>query len=132
MGALGGGALTGKYLRGEPGRVPEHSLRRNDRSTAIAQEVVTIADEIGVAPAQVALAWTRQKSQSVVPIIGARRPEQIRDSLGVLSLVLTDEHRERLDAVSAIDIGFPHDFLVSDGVKGAIGNTQDSIISLRK
>jgi aryl-alcohol dehydrogenase-like predicted oxidoreductase len=131
-GALGGGALTGKYLRGEQGRVPEQSLRRNDRSTAIAQEVVSIADEIGVAPAQIAIAWTRQKQQSVVPIIGARRAEQIRDTLGVLSLTLSSEHIERLNTISAIEPGFPHDFLVSDGVKGAIGNTQDSIITLRK
>jgi aryl-alcohol dehydrogenase-like predicted oxidoreductase len=131
-GALGGGALTGKYLRGEQGRVPEQSLRRNDRSTAIAQEFVSIADEIGVAPAQIAIAWTRQKQQSVVPIIGARRAEQIRDTLGVLSLTLSSEHIERLNSISAIEPGFPHDFLVSDGVKGAIGNTQDSIITLRK
>ncbi len=37
-----------------------------------------------------------------------------------------------LNAVSAIELGFPHDFLLTDGVKGAIGNTQDHIDGLRK
>lgn len=130
-GALGGGALTGKYLRGEQGRVPENSARRNDRSTTIAKEVVAIAEELGVPPAQVAIAWTRQRGQLVVPIIGAKRAEQLTETLGVLSLHLTDEHIQRLDTVSAFDPGFPHDFLISDGVKGAIGNTQQLIDGLR-
>ena len=36
---LAGGALTGKYLKGETGRVTEQSARRNDRNTAIAAKV---------------------------------------------------------------------------------------------
>jgi aryl-alcohol dehydrogenase-like predicted oxidoreductase len=36
---LAGGALTGKYLKGETGRVTEQSARRNDRNTAIATKV---------------------------------------------------------------------------------------------
>jgi hypothetical protein len=33
------------------------------------------------------------------------------ESLGCLDVVLDDEHRERLDAVSAVELGYPHDFL---------------------
>lgn len=131
-GALAGGALTGKYLKGEQGRVPEHSIRRNDRSTTIAREVLALADETGIPASQIAIAWTRNRDQQIIPIIGAKRAEQLNDSLGALTVQLTDEQMMRLNAVSAIELGFPHDFLVSDGVKGAIGNTQDHIDGLRK
>src|SRR6201986_1262685 len=45
---LAGGALTGKYLRGEQGRIKEESVRRNDRSTEITKVVMAIADELEI------------------------------------------------------------------------------------
>ncbi len=127
-GALAGGALSGKYLRGEKGRLPENSARLNERSTAIAKEVVAVAESLGATPAQVALKWTMQQGFSVVPIVGATKPEQLSDTLKSPELTLSSEHLERLNAVSAIELGFPHDFLVSDAVKGALGRTQSMII----
>ena len=127
-GALAGGALSGKYLRGEKGRLPENSARLNERSTAIAKEVVAVAESLGATPAQVALKWTMQQGISVVPIVGATKPEQLSDTLKSPELILSREHLERLNAVSAIELGFPHDFLVSDAVKGALGGTQSMII----
>src|ERR1700710_1389259 len=55
---LGGGALTGKYLRGEQGRIKPGSNRLNDRATEITKVVVSIADELGISPGNVALKWT--------------------------------------------------------------------------
>lgn len=125
---LAGGALTGKYLKDEKGRVPEHSLRRNEKSTAIAKEVVKIAEELGKSPAQVALNWNRQKEQIVIPIVGARKVEQIEDSLGCLDFKLSDEDIKRLDEVSKIELGFPHDMLQSDQVKEvSFGGTHSQI-----
>jgi hypothetical protein len=46
----------------------------------------------------------------IIPIVGARRLEQIEDSLGAVDIELSEEERERLDQVSRIDLGFPHDF----------------------
>lgn len=127
-GALAGGALSGKYLRGEKGRLPANSARLNERSTAIAKEVVAVAEALGATPAQVALKWTMQQGLSVVPIVGATKPEQLLDTLNSPELTLSDEHLQRLNAVSAIELGFPHDFLVSDAVKNALGRTQEMII----
>src|ERR1700710_15483 len=45
---LAGGALTGKYLRNDPGRIKEGSNRLNERSMAITKTVVEIAEELGV------------------------------------------------------------------------------------
>src|SRR6201996_3139293 len=45
---LAGGALTGKYLRGERGRIKPESNRLNDDSQRITKEVIAIADELGI------------------------------------------------------------------------------------
>ena len=109
---LGSGVLTGKYnsdpeLRGRAalrGRVRERDL-------GIAGEVVKLAQEIGRSPAQVALAWVRQGEGVIVPLVGARTRDQLDDNLGCLDLVLTPDQKVRLDDASAIELGFPHDFL---------------------
>ncbi|MES2519912.1 MAG: aldo/keto reductase [Bacteroidota bacterium] len=117
---LAGGALSGKYLKGEKGRVPDNSLRINERSQKIAQVVVNVADEIGATAAQVALNWTRQKNQVVIPIVGARSLTQIEDSLGCTNFELSTEHIAQLDTISKIELGFPHDFLASENVKNIL------------
>ena len=125
---LAGGALTGKYLKGETGRVTENSTRRNEKNTSIATKVVEVAARLGVTPAQVAVRWTMQAGLTSVPIVGGRRAEQITDSLGAAALVLPEEVTRELDEVSRIELGFPHDFLASDGVKQVVyGGTLDSI-----
>ena len=129
-GALGGGALTGKYLAGASGRVPEGSARRNERSNAIAQAVVDLAAELGVAPAAVALAWLRAQYVGIIPLVGAKNAAQLSESLDCLTITLTKEQAARLDAPSAIELGFPHDFLRSETVKDVLfGGTFDQIIA---
>ncbi|ACT91511.1 aldo/keto reductase [Dyadobacter fermentans] len=127
-GAIGGGALTGKYLRGETGRVPDNSTRRNEESSMIAQTVVDVANELGVTPAQVAINWTRHRDQVMIPIIGASKEKQLIDSLGCLDFRLPEEALRKLDEVSKIELGFPHEFLKSDGVKEeAFGGLYESL-----
>jgi aryl-alcohol dehydrogenase-like predicted oxidoreductase len=130
--SLAGGALSGKYLKGEKGRVPENSIRVNERSQKIAQLVVDIAKDLDVTPAQVALNWCRQKNQVVIPIVGARTLAQIEDSLGCVNFQLSNEQIAQLDEISKIEIGFPHDFLGSDNVKNIMsGETWDRVFNHR-
>jgi len=127
---LAGGALTGKYLtqNDDPKRIQEGSERLNERSTAIAKEVVAVANEIGASPAQVAIRWTMQQNQVVVPIVGARKLSQIEDSLKATEIQLSDAHMERLNEVSKIRLGFPHEFLANDNVKNIVfASTQDKL-----
>lgn len=126
-GVLGGGALTGKYLRGEQGRVPESSLRRNERSSGITKELVAVADELGCTPTQLAIAWARSRSPQIIPIIGARTAAQLDDSLGTLDVAPSSEQLTRLNGCSAIELGFPLDFLSSEAVHGAFGNSLELI-----
>ena len=121
-GALGSGVLTGKYNRPDQdaqgraamwGAIEPHKL-------TIAQVVVDIAETIDCTPSQVALSWVRQQSGSIIPLIGARNVAQLEDNLGCLNVTLTDEQLSQLNEVSRIELGFPHDFLTSQGVKDVI------------
>jgi aryl-alcohol dehydrogenase-like predicted oxidoreductase len=126
-GPLAGGVLTGKYNPdAAPGEADNARYRvnefgagyLNERSYRIADAVGQVAREAGRSPAQVALSWLRRPGGPVmIPILGARNRAQIEDNLGSLELALTPEQRGRLDEVSAIELGFPHDFLSGDYVR---------------
>ncbi|MDQ0247556.1 aryl-alcohol dehydrogenase-like predicted oxidoreductase [Bacillus fengqiuensis] len=133
---IASGALTGKYLNGstdELKRLAPESKRLNEGNSKIAMEVVKIADETERTPAQVALNWVRQQSGVIIPLVGARKESQMIDNLGALEFTLTPEHLERLDQVSGIELGFPHEFLTSDPVRNALfGSTFKKIDNHRK
>ena len=124
---LAGGVLTGKQL--EPGGAKEsrqdHAmmqqfLKSDARKEAIAREVVAVGREAGHSPAQVALAWLRQRSQPVIPIIGARKLAQVKDNLACVDVKLTPAQIDRLDAVSQIELGFPLDMYTKEMVRSLI------------
>jgi aryl-alcohol dehydrogenase-like predicted oxidoreductase len=56
-----------------------------------------VAEECGVSPQRVALAWELNLAPNVIPIPGASRPETIKDSLGAAELELSDEQLHRLN-----------------------------------
>jgi aryl-alcohol dehydrogenase-like predicted oxidoreductase len=118
---LGGGVLTGKYNQPNPvdGRLSmtDQPFQIFDRDLKIAETVLEIAREIGKSPAQVALNWLRNRPNSVIPIIGARKLSQLQDNLACVDFNLTGEHLQRLDNISAISLGFPHELLASQFVR---------------
>ena len=114
---LGGGVLTGKYLRGEQGRIKPESKRLDERSIKIAKAVVEVAEEIGTLPGNVALKWTASKGFSCIPIIGATKPEQLEDNLKTVDVILNEKQLKKLDDVSRIELGFPGDFFNEEAVK---------------
>jgi aryl-alcohol dehydrogenase-like predicted oxidoreductase len=133
---LGSGVLTGKYnkenqqkRKSEPNRLAAMkdmagedwvNALLNDRNISIAEEVQSIANEIGCSPAQVAINWIRQQKGVIIPIIGARKVSQIKDNLGCLDFELTREQLKRLDEKSRIELGFPHDFLASEFIQNIV------------
>jgi aryl-alcohol dehydrogenase-like predicted oxidoreductase len=108
---LGGGVLSGKYSGGPPGvtaRLSRDAISARD--LGVATTVKEVASELGVTPAQVALAWTRQRN-SVLPIIGARTVDQLQDNLGCTDVTLTPQLVARLETATGFSIGFPADFI---------------------
>ena len=120
-GALGTGILSGKYNKNlaENGRAGQWNSV-TAASLAVAEQVIQIADEVGRSPSQVALNWVRQQPDVVIPIIGSRKLAQIQDNLACIEFSLTEAQMKRLNEVSQIDLGFPHDFLASDEVQDLI------------
>ena len=131
---LAGGVLTGKYNKPlqpgeEQGRFANAAAGSiSERSLAIADVVSQVAFEIGRTPSQVAIAWLRAQSGIIIPIIGARKLTQFQDNLASLDVTLSAEHLQRLNEVSQIELGFPHDFLQSDMVRDRLfGGTFNTI-----
>ncbi|WP_258036237.1 aldo/keto reductase [Streptomyces sp. SM10] len=81
------------------------------REQETVRAVVEIAGQGGWTPAPVALAWLRGRPGTIVPIIGASTESRLSDNLACLGTRLDAGAVERVDAVSAVPLGFPHDFL---------------------
>ncbi|WP_068068465.1 aldo/keto reductase [Nocardia xishanensis] len=120
---LGSGVLTGKYGRADLAQRIEASAagtRKNvaaangsltERGLAIADVVREVAAQLGKTPSQVAIAWTLRNPGVTSPIIGARTAAQLEDNLGALDVEFDADQLDRLENATAIDLGFPHEFL---------------------
>ena len=64
----------------------------------VVDAVNRVAAELGVPPAQVALAWVLAKPQVSAPIVGIGRPQQLQDALAALDLRLTPAQIAALEA----------------------------------
>ncbi|GLY28966.1 aldo/keto reductase [Kineosporia sp. NBRC 101731] len=125
---LAGGLLTGKYRRGEQGRLSARGddLEGTAQRTAIVDAVLEIADEVGTSAVQVSLAWLRHRaavaSTALVPIVGPRTVSQLEEYLKALDLELGAEHYRLLDEVSAVRLGTPHEDVAAALKNGFDGN----------
>ncbi|MBL7851696.1 MAG: aldo/keto reductase [Cyclobacteriaceae bacterium] len=126
---LAGGALTGKYLKGNRGRLPETSARLSERAVLITKKVMEVAERLGVTESQVAINWTRQhKGQHMIPIIGATKVSQLDDSLGCLTWELPGDAMNELNEISRIELPFPQKFFVEPGVLDVLyGGLKDQV-----
>lgn len=100
---LGGGFLTGKYDREkepEIGRAADDDYTRKrftEENWAVLDVVREIAEEKGVSPTQVSLAWLLEKEVVDSPIIGPRSLEQLEENVGSVSVSLSVDDVERLE-----------------------------------
>lgn len=70
------------------------------RNWRIVDELKRVAGEAGESPARVALAWVCGRPRITATLMGVSRPGQVTDNSSALDIVLSDEHRAALDAVS--------------------------------
>lgn len=101
---LGGGLLTGKYARGETGRLSEDQGYADryapDWMHMAARDLVAIAEEHGTDPATLAVAWVAAHPTGPTPIISARTAAQLAPSLAALSHGMSADLRARLSALT--------------------------------
>jgi aryl-alcohol dehydrogenase-like predicted oxidoreductase len=119
---LGGGLFSGKYSHADlvmGDAIPKGTRKEwmqqfgrfTERHLTIADVVNQIAQEIERTSAQVAIAWTLAQPGVTSTLLGAHTLDQLYDNLGALTLELSPEQLQTLDRASAIEHGFPHDFL---------------------
>jgi aryl-alcohol dehydrogenase-like predicted oxidoreductase len=105
----------------------------DDRKIRITNTVLDVAEQLGRSPSQVALNWLRQQPGVVIPIIGARKLSQLEDNLACLDFILEEKHLRKLDEVSRIELGFPHEFFQIETTQAfAFGGCQDRLDNHRK
>ncbi|NUS72596.1 MAG: aldo/keto reductase family protein [Corynebacteriales bacterium] len=105
------GILTGKYKPGAP--LPEGSraadpsgggtIARGLRDEVLnaVQELAPLAEQAGLSLAQLAVAWVLQNPNVSSAIIGASRPEQVRENVKAAGVKLDQELLDQIDKVLA-------------------------------
>lgn len=102
---VGRGFLTGAVRRVEPSdfratieRFADEHLETNRNRFA---PLRALAAELGLSPAQLALAWLLHQSDAVVPIPGSRTPAHIRENAAAATVTLDPAALARIDAALA-------------------------------
>ena len=101
---IGGGILSGKYsgkgAQPKGVRFQQMGTRLTPRAIDIADAMKPLAQSKGCTPAELALAWVRQRPGITAPITGARTMEHLQSSLRSLEIAFTEEELQQIDEVA--------------------------------
>jgi aryl-alcohol dehydrogenase-like predicted oxidoreductase len=109
-GVLSRGLLSGRLpAAGTKGdirvvRMPRFQQGNVEQNLRLVEALQQIGQEKGATSAQLAVAWVRSRGDDILPVIGARRREQLKESLGALDLRLDAADLARIDAVVSPDL----------------------------
>jgi 1-deoxyxylulose-5-phosphate synthase len=106
---LAQGILTGKY---RPGEAPPENSRASSpamnyfmddasEETLLerVQDLLGVARELGITPAQLALAWVLREPNVASAIVGASRPEQVKENAGASGIELDESTLYRIEEI---------------------------------
>jgi aryl-alcohol dehydrogenase-like predicted oxidoreductase len=109
---LGRGILTGRFKklddfdendwRLKTPRFQEKNFQHNLQVVSVVQEV---ADEKGVTPAQIALAWVHAQGDDIVSIPGTKRIKYLKENIKAVDIGFSPHELERLSSLSEHIIG---------------------------
>lgn len=112
---LAQGVLTGKYLPGQP--APEGSRASDPKQNAFltpgegsmsedtltrVQNLKPVAERLGLSMAQLAVAWILRQSNISSVIVGASRPDQVRDNAAAVEHSLSEETLKEIDGILGV------------------------------
>lgn len=104
---LGGGLLSGKYstsARPESGRLVQNKMYAkryaDDLYYEVAERFTAYAQQRGIHPATLAVAWVMHHPAITAPIIGSRSVAQLEASLDAINVAMTPEWRAEISALS--------------------------------
>lgn len=103
-GVLSRGLISGHWSTGSgPTDFRSHGPRFQgealQHNLGLVEKLRDFASARNVTPAQVAIAWVAAQGDDIVPLIGARRPERLAESLGAANLILTAADLAELEQI---------------------------------
>jgi aryl-alcohol dehydrogenase-like predicted oxidoreductase len=122
---LGGGKFQSKKAL-EERKAKNEDLRRmgvpkgsevlqTEDERRVSEALEKVAGEHGVeSVTAIALAYVIAKAENVIPIVGGRKVEHLKDNIEALKIKLTDEQIKELESVKMFDLGFPSNFIGDD------------------
>lgn len=102
-GVLSRGLLSGRWPKGKSaGRdmrshMPRFSGENVDRNLALVESLRSVVTSRACTVAQLAIAWVLSKGSDIVPVIGSRTREQLKEALGSLDVKLLREDVARIE-----------------------------------
>jgi aryl-alcohol dehydrogenase-like predicted oxidoreductase len=102
---LGRGFLSGRFK--SPDELDSNDFRRNgprftgdnlDANLKLAAKVAEIAQEKGITPAQLALAWVLAQGEDLVPIPGTKRRKYLDENAAAVDVTLNEADLARIEA----------------------------------
>ena len=111
-GLLSRGLLTGSAI-GKSGdfraHLPRFKGENLERNQALIADLARLAGERDATPAQIAIAWALAKGDDIVPLIGARKRQQLHDSLHALAVRLSPDDLQRIEQIGEQIAGTRYD-----------------------
>jgi aryl-alcohol dehydrogenase-like predicted oxidoreductase len=113
---LGRGFLSGRFS--SPDELDEGDFRRYgprftgenlEQNLKLAERVRELAEEKGVTPAQLALAWVLHRWEHIVPIPGTTKVARLEENLAAADIELSDEEVQRIAAEVPVAAGARYD-----------------------
>jgi aryl-alcohol dehydrogenase-like predicted oxidoreductase len=103
-GVLSRGLLSGRVPKPDAkgdlriARMPRFQQGNLEQNLRLVEALRQIGKEKGASPTQLALAWVRSRGADILPVMGARRREQLTEAIGALALKLTADDIAKIDA----------------------------------
>ncbi len=102
-GVLSRGLISDHALNGTPSgeiraRMPRFQGENLKRNLALVEALKAIAKDRGCTTAQLAIAWVLSRGDDVIPLIGAKRRDQLTGALGALDVMLSPAELARIEA----------------------------------
>jgi aryl-alcohol dehydrogenase-like predicted oxidoreductase len=94
-GVLSRGLISGHWQKERAGAgdfrssVPRFQGENVDKNLALVEKLRQVAEAKRASVAQLAIAWVAAQGRNIVPLVGARRRDRLKESLGALAVTLT-------------------------------------------
>jgi aryl-alcohol dehydrogenase-like predicted oxidoreductase len=99
-GLLSGAALKGESMSGYRAFFPRFAGENRDANLKLVAALEEIARAKGATVTQLAIAWVSARGPRIMPLIGARRRDRLKEALGALDVTLSSEDLARIDAAA--------------------------------